>query len=105
MDRNCVPMSRGSVLRVEDGPGTVITVWEGELWLTQEGDRRDRYLAAGQSFRLDRPGVAVAHAMKRAVVSLAAPEEQFHKRSLAERLRRFWTGLFAPNARPTAASL
>ena len=64
-------MKSGSVLRIEDGRDTVITVLRGELWLTQEGDRRDRYLAAGQSFRLDRQGVAIASAMSHSLVSLS----------------------------------
>ena len=104
--QGCVPMRRGSILRVENGRDMVITVLEGELWLTQERDRRDRYLAAGQSFRLDRPGVAIAHAMKHAVVSLAAPERESAraKGSFGTRLRRFWAGLFAPDARPTTAA-
>ena len=76
MDRNeltqgCLPLRRGSLLRIEDGRDTVITVLRGELWLTQEGDRRDRYLAAGQSFRLDRQGVAIASAMRHSLVSLS----------------------------------
>ena len=108
MDRNyvgqeCVSMRRGSVLRVDDGRGIVITVWEGELWLTQEGDRRDRYLAAGQSFRLDREGTAIASAMRRAVVSMSAPPPR-PKKSLRARLHGLWTGLFVPHARPTTAS-
>lgn len=76
MDRNdlvqgCLTMRRGSLLRIEDGRDTVIAVLRGELWLTQEGDRRDRYLAAGQSFRLDRQGVAIASAMSPSLVSLS----------------------------------
>ena len=64
-------MKSGSLLRIEDGCDTVVTVLRGDLWLTQEGDRRDYYLAAGQSFRLDRPGVAIASAMSPSLVSLS----------------------------------
>jgi len=65
-----VPMTRGSVLRIEDGRDRLIYVWEGELWLTQERDGRDRILAAGDSFRLDRDGVALAQALRRSTVTL-----------------------------------
>jgi hypothetical protein len=104
MYRNFIAMRRGSVLRVEEGRDMVITVWQGELWLTQEGDRRDRYLAAGQSFRLDRPGTAIASAMSRSLVSLSERSRK-PRVSLAERLRRLWAGLFSPHARPTTAAL
>jgi len=65
-----VPMTRGSVLRIEDGRDRLIYVWEGELWLTQERDGRDRILAAGDSFRLDRDGVALAQALRRSTITL-----------------------------------
>lgn len=72
-----LPLQKGGLLRVQDGPGVVVYVWEGELWLTQESDRRDYLLRAGQWFRLDRGGVAVATALKRAVVSVTAPRPDY----------------------------
>jgi hypothetical protein len=121
-------MTRGNVLRIEDGRDVLIHVNAGELWLTQEADGRDRYLAAGQWFRLDRNGVALAQSLDRTVVSLCAPERERYARrvtlarsgsavptelygagsaraSLGARLRRAWTALFAPHARPTTAGL
>lgn len=95
-------MARGSLLRIEDGRELLVHVHEGALWLTQEGDPRDRYIEAGGSFRLDRNGVAVLHAVRRTVTTLTAPVPQ---PSLAARLRRLWAGLYAPHARPTTASL
>jgi len=68
-----IAMPRGSLLRIDDGPGVLVYVWEGELWLTQEGSRTDHVLQAGQWFRLDRDGAALAHACRRSVVSLSAP--------------------------------
>ena len=66
-------MARGAVLRIEDEPGTVIRVWSGALWVTQEGDQRDHYLTAGASFTLDRDGAALATAMHSARVSVTPP--------------------------------
>src|SRR5688572_30947027 len=68
-----IPMTRGSILRVEDGRDLTLYVWEGAVWLTQEGDLRDRYVGPGEWFRLDRDGVAVAHATQRTVMSVTAP--------------------------------
>lgn len=125
-------MSRGSLLRIDEGPGMIVYVWEGEVWLTQDRDRQDRLLKAGDAFRLDRAGAAIACALKRSVLTLTAPAPEHYAdrvrlyasgssvprvlygargrriRILARmlaRLRRAWSGLFAPNARPTTAAL
>ena len=111
--RGSLAMKQGSVLRIEDGCDLVVYVWEGALWLTQEGDPRDRYLRAGTWFRLDRHGVAVAHATERSTVTLTAPEPERYARRIAlgqmeiysAARAGFWAGLFAPHARPTTASL
>jgi hypothetical protein len=66
-------MARGSVARIEDGKGLLITLRDGELWITQERDRRDYVLRPGESFRLDRPGVAVISAMRRSALTVTAP--------------------------------
>jgi hypothetical protein len=76
-------MTRGSLLRIEDGRGLLLYVWEGELWLTQEGERRDTYLAAGGWFRLERDGNAVAQALSRTVVSITAPTPEHYAQRIA----------------------
>ena len=121
-------MTRGSVLRIDDGCDLLLYVWEGEVWLTQETERRDRFIGAGGWFRLDRNGAAIAAATQRSVVTLTAPQpEQYASRitltnagsatpvelysaareraPLGARLRRLWAGLFAPHSRPTTAAL
>lgn len=122
-------LARGSLLRVEDGRDILIYVWEGEIWLTEEREREDRILRAGQWHRLQRQGAAIGYALERSVVTLTAPEPVRYARrialvragdarpvelysaarerafGLAARLRRLWLGLFAPQARPTSASL
>jgi len=125
-------LTRGSMLRIEDGRDMLLYVWEGEVWLTEEGERRDRILKAGQWHRLERQGAAVGYALDRSVVTLTAPEPaQYARRilvvktgsaapvelynasqervhwfaQLAARLRRRWAALFAPYSRPTTAAL
>lgn len=123
-----VAMPHGSMLRVEEGRDLLVYVSEGALWLTQERDVRDRYLGPREWFRLDRSGAAVAQAIGRTVVSLSAPERELYARrivldrpdgvtfmalysaesgcaSLGARLRRMWSGLYTPHARPTSAGL
>jgi Protein of unknown function (DUF2917) len=114
-------MARGSVLRIEDGRDMVVYVWEGGIWLTQEGDRRDRYIGPGDCFRIDRDGVTLAQATQGTTVSLTAPQPEAYARRIAmmkagsviqaelyssgKDRHDFWTRLFAPYSRPTTAAL
>jgi hypothetical protein len=61
------------VHRLQDARGQTVTCLQGAVWITQERDRRDIVLAAGQSFVLDRPGVTVLFAFQDAAVSIVSP--------------------------------
>ena len=110
-------ISRGSMLRIEDGAGMLLYVWEGEIWFTQEGSTKDHLLRAGQGFRIDRGGRAIAHAFRRSVVSLSSPTPGISAQSISlvhprgalptvlhraegsragQALRRMLAGLLAP---------
>jgi len=67
-------MPKGSMLKVEQGSGIVLEVKRGMLWLTQEGDRRDRYIGAGDWLRLDGDGLAIDNALERTIVCVGAAE-------------------------------
>lgn len=62
-----------SVHRVEGGKGLQVTAVAGTVWVTQANDPRDIVLGRGQSFILDRKGLAVVYALSDAsiVVGLA----------------------------------
>jgi hypothetical protein len=94
-----VRMGRGALARIEDGKGACIQVWDGALWITQEGDARDYYVPAGESFAIARDGVTLIHALRRSVVALEAPERLRH------RLARLWAGTYARHSNPTTAAL
>lgn len=120
---------RGSLLRIEEGRDILIYVWEGELWITEEGERLDRFVRAGEWYRLARGGAAVAYALQRTVTTLTAPKPvEFARRivlqragstapvelysaarerswTVGARLHKAWTALFAPRSRPTTAVL
>ncbi len=127
-----IGLTRGSMLRIDDGRGVLVYIWEGEVWVTQDRDRQDRMLQGGDWFRLDRNGTAIVHAFRRSVLTLTAPApESYAERvqvlrpdsatpvvlysatarrawspaGIATRLRRAWETLFSPHARPTTASL
>jgi hypothetical protein len=125
-------LTRGSMLRIEDGRDMLVYVWEGEIWLTEEGERRDRLLRAGQWHRLERQGAAIGYALRRSVLTLTAPEPEYYASrillakagtaapvelynatkvrmpwiaALAGWARRLWAAMFAPHSRPTTAAL
>jgi len=56
--------------RIVDGEGLILLCLEGTVWLTQEDDRRDIILAAGESFTLDRKGLAVLYALSAACIGM-----------------------------------
>jgi len=71
-----ISLRLGSTLRVEDGEGLVVQVWQGAVWMTQEADHRDHYLHANDWFRIDREGATVISALRGpAVVSFTALRE------------------------------
>jgi Protein of unknown function (DUF2917) len=57
-----------SVHRIEGGKGLQITAIDGVVWVTQANDNRDIILGRGQSFILDRKGLAVVYALKEAAI-------------------------------------
>src|SRR5690349_2739259 len=61
-----------TVMRLEAAKGQQVTCLEGVVWLTQEHDNRDIILTRGQSFIIDRRGLAVAFALKDAAIAVGA---------------------------------
>ena len=57
-------------LRLHDAQGTCIHVHWGELWITQEGDSRDRIVKTGESFEISNPGMTLLSALSAAGVSV-----------------------------------
>jgi hypothetical protein len=57
-------LTAGSMLRVCDGEGRAIVVFEGQVWITQDNDQRDFVLSAGESFSVDQPGLTLVEAVR-----------------------------------------
>jgi hypothetical protein len=55
--------------------GLTLTCQEGGVWLTREGDVEDHVLSAGDTLRLDTPGLVVVQALSSARFELS-PEPQ-----------------------------
>ena len=73
LDIKPIVLAKRTVHRIENGKGAEVFCLKGTVWLTQEGDPRDVILGAGQSFLLDRKGVAVAYALKDAAIAVGVP--------------------------------
>jgi ferric-dicitrate binding protein FerR (iron transport regulator) len=58
-----IPLVHGSPLRVQNSLGRRISVLEGHVWVTQDGDPRDIVLSAGDDFLFDRPTAALISAL------------------------------------------
>jgi hypothetical protein len=124
-------IARGSLARLQDAKGLRVEVWDGELWITQEGDRRDYFVKPGMFFLLGRSGVALAYALQRTQLTLSAAVPAYYARRISislpdglervvydsavepggwlagmgHRLTRFWTNAYAPQSIPTTAVL
>lgn len=73
MERNAVPaeLAARRTLELRNAEGVCLTCLEGMLWITLEHDTRDIVLAAGESFRVDRAGLTLVHALRPSRIRMA----------------------------------
>jgi hypothetical protein len=127
-----IAMPRGGLARIDDGRGILIEVWDGGLWITQEGDCRDYFAGPGEAFALERDGALLAYALRASRVTLSAPVASHYARritlafpgaarprlvydrslerggflaGLGQRLARHWVNSYARRFHPTTAAL
>jgi hypothetical protein len=75
----------------------------GEVWITEEGDPRDRFVTAGRLVRIASSGVTLMSAISRSSISLSSRASRPTR--LRARLMRAWKSWFLPGARPATAAL
>lgn len=68
-----VRLARDELLGLRNGRGALVFVESGTAWITQENDLRDVLVPAGESFRIDRDGVALVQAHRAATITVTAP--------------------------------
>jgi Protein of unknown function (DUF2917) len=66
-------LPRHAVHRLDDARGWLVTCLAGSLWLTQQGDRRDLVLEAGDEAVVERDGLTLIAALDDARFVLSAP--------------------------------
>jgi len=112
-------LAADSMLHVHDGQGRVIVVFEGRVWITQVGDRRDFVLEGGESLAIDRPGLTLVQAFRDSKLMLldsdphtarpAAPDSyalqqqarEQRNAAVAELLTKAWATVRGAFARPS----
>jgi hypothetical protein len=126
-----IGMARGSLARIHDGRGLALEVWDGEIWITQERDRRDHFIGAGGSFQVEREGLVLAYALRPSLVTLSAMVPAHYARritlmvpgegaerliydrareaggwlaGIGHRLTRAWVNTYAARSAPTTAA-
>ena len=65
-----VSLAPRALHRIRDGEGLILLCLKGAVWVTQEDDVRDIILTAGESFTLDRKGLAVLYALSAACIGM-----------------------------------
>ena len=93
-----IVLQREASLRVEPGALSEVCCLSGVLWITQEGDLRDLFLARGESLVLSPRGVTLITALEPATLHVA---ERSRVRPPAAPWWRRWAliaALFKPRA-------
>jgi len=87
------------VLRLYDPEGARVECLGGELWITQDKDFEDHFLAAGEALTLDHGGLALIHAQRASDVVLveAAPRMTLRGR-LARAAGKWLARTFGPES-------
>ena len=99
-----IALEREASLRVEPGARVEIRCLSGVLWITQQGDARDLFLAPGESFELLPRGRTLITALEPSMVRVidavrTQPRIRHAWSARAERYLAFWRRL---RARTTA---
>lgn len=66
-------LHRRDTLTLEAARGALVRCLDGFVWITQDGDRTDHIVRAGDSFRVDRDGAVVVQATRAARVAIESP--------------------------------
>ena len=69
-------LQEGGTLVIDEGREMLVYVWKGLVWVTQEGEGRDRVLKRGDWVRIERDGRTVVQALLPSSLALTSPNEE-----------------------------
>ncbi len=73
IDHADIHLEQAQAMRISGAMDVSVACLNGCLWITQDNDPRDIVLERGESFTLDRPGVAILFACKPTTLSMRDP--------------------------------
>lgn len=76
LDQRLSRLAAGEFLRIRDGIGQTLAVFDGLIWITQSGDPCDSFVAKGETFTFDRSGLALVEAVTDARLAMLAAEPE-----------------------------
>ena len=82
-DRAELHLGTREVIRLHHPIGARVECVRGELWITQDKDFEDHFLAANEALTLDRAGLVLIHAQQESEIVLFEPAQRAR---LAERI-------------------
>lgn len=91
-NQNGLCLKTKQVVKVRGGKGHSIVCDSGSVWVTQVGDPRDTVLSAGDSFTLDREGLALVLAFEPSAISIAQAGAQSRAMRLTAWLKSALSG-------------
>jgi Protein of unknown function (DUF2917) len=72
LSRETLELTGNELVRLIDAQSIVVSVRAGTAWITQQGDRDDVVIGAGESFVIERPGLVLVAPIREATVVIAA---------------------------------
>jgi Protein of unknown function (DUF2917) len=70
--RETFELTGAQFVRLTDARGVCVSVRAGTVWITQDGDRNDNVVRAGESLVVDRPGLALVTPIPEATIVISA---------------------------------
>ena len=81
-------LDRGDLVRLDDARGTTLRVTRGTLWVTQEKERNDVVLNAGEVWAVERDGLTLVEAQSNAGLCVVGPGATSSRLQLVRRAGR-----------------
>jgi len=64
LSHSLVRLEADELFSIEAARGRCVVVFQGSVWITQQGDPSDHIVKSGESFTFDRRGLAVVEALE-----------------------------------------